>query len=146
MNPVISRTWSQRGVFYRRRRLRTVEGSIIRKLTIVLWLPACLTLIGCGGPCPNGTQKRTFGYCKTCANPASGPEFGQILACSWNDALKELYTGPNILRCKVSPANSSDDCRSVGRVGRVTPIPIPLHSSIPFLFYYLTQSVIPCPL
>lgn len=47
MNRLISRTSNKIGVFYRRRRLRTVEGSIIRKLTTVLWLPACLTLIGC---------------------------------------------------------------------------------------------------
>ncbi len=45
MNRLISRTSNKIGVFYRRR--RTVEGSIIGKLTIVLWLPACLTLIGC---------------------------------------------------------------------------------------------------
>ncbi len=54
MNRLISRMSNKIGVFYRRGRLRTVEGSIIRKLTIVLWLLACLTLIGCDfrGPTP----------------------------------------------------------------------------------------------
>lgn len=54
MNRLISRTSNKIGVFYRRSRLRTVEGSVIRKLTIVLWLTACLTLIGCDsrGPTP----------------------------------------------------------------------------------------------
>src|SRR5947208_11994183 len=47
MNRLISGTSNKIGVFYRRRRLRIVVGSMIRKLTLVLWLPACLTLIGC---------------------------------------------------------------------------------------------------
>ena len=58
MNGLISRTSNKIGVFYRRRRLRTVEGSIITKLAIVLWLSACLTLIGCDSrkPTPAGTS------------------------------------------------------------------------------------------
>ena len=58
MNRLISRTSNKIGVFYRRGRLRTVAGSIIGKLTTVLWLPACLTLIGCDfrKPTPAGTS------------------------------------------------------------------------------------------
>lgn len=58
MNRQISRTSNKIGVFYRRKRLRTVESSRIGKFAIVLCLPACLTLIGCDsrGPAPAVTS------------------------------------------------------------------------------------------
>ena len=102
----------------------------MKGITRVLWLSACLTLIGCDlrgpGPCPHGSRKLTFGYCKTCIFPRYGPAFGQILACSWEDALKELETTePNSRRCNFSPAKSSEDCGSPNQspTPSVTPSP-----------------------
>ena len=61
MNRQISTTSNKIGVFYRRRRLRTTEGSILGKLAIVLLLSACLTMIGCDsrGPAPAVTSSPT---------------------------------------------------------------------------------------
>ena len=80
MNRLSSRTSNKIGVFYRRRRLRPVEGSIIRKLTIVLWLPACLTLIGCDFRKPSATvQSPTPSSVHSVTR--SGPQGGSPIPC-----------------------------------------------------------------
>ena len=118
MNRVISRTWNKIGVFYRRGKLRTVEGSIIRKLTIVLWLPACLTLSswpsnvssGPANPTPAPTPcRKRFGFCETCINPTYGPAYGLVYGCSWQDALQQLRLKWGA-RCTFRRALSSNDC------------------------------------
>jgi hypothetical protein len=77
MNRLISRTSNKIGVFYRHRRLRTMEGSIIRKFTIVLWLLACLTLIGCDfrKPTPTTVQSPTPSVTR------GGPQGGSPIPC-----------------------------------------------------------------
>ena len=77
MNRVISRTSNKIGVFYRGRRLRTVEGSIIRKLTIVICLTACLTLSGCDfrKPTPATVQSPTPSVTR------GGPQGGPPIPC-----------------------------------------------------------------
>ena len=81
MNRLISRTSNKIGVFYRRRRLPIVEGSIIRKLTIVLWLPACLTLIGCDFRKPTPAVTPTTVQSPTASVTRGGPQGASPIPC-----------------------------------------------------------------
>ena len=85
MNRLISRTSNKIGDFYRRRRSRIVEGSIMRKLTIVLWLPACLTLIGCDlrGPTPAVTPTPVQSPTPSSVHSVTpgGPQGGSPIPC-----------------------------------------------------------------
>ena len=81
MNRLISGTSNKTGVFYRRRRLRIVEGSMIRKLTIVLWLPACLTLIGCDFRKPTPAVPATTVQSPTPSVIRGGSQGGSPIPC-----------------------------------------------------------------
>ena len=81
MNRLISRTSNKIGDFYRRRRSRIVEGSIMRKLTIVLWLPACLTLIGCDFRKPTQAVNATTVQSPTPSVTRGGPQGGPPIPC-----------------------------------------------------------------
>jgi hypothetical protein len=54
-----------------------MEGSIIRKLAIVLWLSACLTLIGCDSRKPAPAVNATTAQSPT----RSGPPGGSPIPC-----------------------------------------------------------------
>ncbi len=81
MNRLISRTSNKFGVFYRPRRLPAVEGTIIRKLTIVLWLPACLTLIGCDFRKPTQAVTPTTVQSPTTSVTRGGPQGESPIPC-----------------------------------------------------------------
>lgn len=80
MNRLISRTSNKIEVFYRCR-LRTVEGRTIRKLTIVLWLAACLTLIGCDFRKPAPAVTATTAQSPTSSVTRSGPQGESPIPC-----------------------------------------------------------------
>ncbi len=90
MNRLISRTSNKIGVFYRRRGLRTVEGSIIRKLTMVLWLPACLTLIGCDFRKPTPAVTSPTVQSPTPSVTRVGPQGGSPIPCKGGSAAGAL--------------------------------------------------------
>ena len=81
MNRPVSRTSNKIGVFYRHRKLRTVEGSIIRKVTIALWLPACLTLIGCPLHSPTSTVTPAPGQSPTSSSVHSVTQGESPIPC-----------------------------------------------------------------
>ena len=90
MNRLISRTSNKIGVFYRRRRLRPVEGSNIRKLTMVLWLPACLTLIGCDFRKPTPAVTSATVQSPTPSVTRVGPQGGSPIPCKGGSAAGAL--------------------------------------------------------
>jgi len=95
MNRLISRTPNKIGVFYRRRRVRTVEGSIIRKLTTVLCLPACLTLIGCDFRKPTPAVTSTTVQSPTASVTPGGPQGASPIPCQGGSAAGPLGPCPD---------------------------------------------------
>jgi len=81
MNRLISRTSNKIGVFYRRTKLRIVERSIIGKLTMVLWLAACLTLIGCDSRKPTPAVTATTEQSPNTSVTRSGPQGASPIPC-----------------------------------------------------------------
>jgi hypothetical protein len=81
MNRLISKTSNKIGIFYRRRRLRTVEGGIIRKVTLVVWLAACLTLIGCDSRKSTPAVTATTVPSPTPSVTRGGPQGGSPIPC-----------------------------------------------------------------
>jgi len=81
MNRLISTTSSNIGVFYRRRRSRTLENNIIRKLTIVSSLLACLALMGCDSRKPASTVTATAAQSPTPSVTQNGPQGESPIPC-----------------------------------------------------------------
>jgi len=90
MNQLISRTSNKIGVFNRNWRLRTVEGSIIRTLTLVVWLPACLTLTGCDFRKPTPAVTSTTVQSPTPSVTRVGPQGESPIPCKGGSAAAPL--------------------------------------------------------
>lgn len=81
MKRLISRTSNKIGVFYRRRRLRTMQGNTIRNLMIMLLLTASLTLIGCDSRKPAPVVTATTEKSPTPNVTRTGPQGGSPIPC-----------------------------------------------------------------